>query len=48
MASKVPDALEGGANPNLRPNPTDSPLWPEEDFGLFEIAALLKFGGAVK
>ena len=41
--------LEGGADPNLRPNPTDSPLWhAEDDFGLIEIADLLKSYGAVK
>jgi len=41
--------LESGADPNLRPNPTDSPLWhAEDDFGLFEIAKLLKAHGAVK
>jgi ankyrin repeat protein len=41
--------LEAGADPNLRPNPTDSPLWhAEDDFGLVEIADLLKSYGAVK
>lgn len=41
--------LEAGANPNLRPNPTDSPLWhAEDDFGLVEIAELLKSYGATK
>ncbi len=41
--------LEGGADPNLRPNPTDSPLWhAEDDFGLVEIADLLKSYGAIK
>ena len=41
--------LEGGADPNLRPNPTDSPLWhAEDDFGLIEIADLLKSYGASK
>ena len=35
--------LEGGADPNVRPNPSDSPLWhAEDDFGLTEIAKLLK------
>jgi ankyrin repeat protein len=41
--------LEGGADPNLRPNRTDSPLWhAEDDFGLIEIADLLKSYGATK
>ena len=35
--------LESGADPNVRPNPSDSPLWhAEDDFGLTEIAKLLK------
>jgi len=41
--------LESGADPNVRPNPSDSPLWSaEDDFGLHEIAALLKSYGATK
>jgi len=41
--------LENGADPNVRPNQTDSPLWSaEDDFGLHEIAALLKSYGATK
>ena len=41
--------LESGADPNTRPNPSDSPLWhAEDDFGLTEIAELLKAYGAVK
>jgi ankyrin repeat protein len=41
--------LESGADPNVRPNPSDSPLWSaDDDFGLHEIAALLKSYGAVK
>jgi ankyrin repeat protein len=41
--------LEGGADPNARPNPSDSPLWSaEDDFGLEEIAKLLKSYGATK
>ena len=41
--------LESGADPNVRPNPSDSPLWSAEgDFGLHEIAALLKSYGATK
>jgi len=41
--------LESGANPNVRPNRTDSPLWSaEDDFGLTEIAELLKSYGATK
>jgi ankyrin repeat protein len=41
--------LESGADPNVRPNPSDSPLWSaEDDFGLLEIAELLKSYGATK
>ena len=41
--------LESGADPNTRPNPNDSPLWhAEDDFGLTEIAELLKSYGATK
>ena len=41
--------LESGADPNVRPNPSDSPLWhAEDDFGLKEIAELLKSYGATK
>ena len=41
--------LESGAHPNVRPNPSDSPLWhAEDDFGLTEIAELLKSYGATK
>ena len=41
--------LESGADPNVRPNPSDSPLWSaEDDFGLMEIAALLRSYGATK
>jgi ankyrin repeat protein len=41
--------LESGADPNVRPNPSDSPLWrAEDDFGLTEIAALLRSYGATK
>jgi ankyrin repeat protein len=41
--------LEGGADPNLHSNFDCSPLWhAEDDFGLFEIAELLKEYGAVK
>jgi ankyrin repeat protein len=41
--------LESGADPNVRPNPSDSPLWSaEDDFGLVEIAALLRSYGATK
>lgn len=41
--------LESGADPNLRPNATDSPLWSaEDDFGMAEIAKLLKSYGARK
>jgi ankyrin repeat protein len=39
--------LESGADPNVRPNPSDSPLWhDEDDFGLTSIAELLKLYGA--
>lgn len=41
--------LECGADPNVRPNPSDSPLWSaEDDFGMPDIAALLKSYGALK
>jgi ankyrin repeat protein len=41
--------LESGADPNVRPNPADSPLWhAEEDFGFPEIAKLLRAYGATK
>jgi len=41
--------LESGADPNVRPNPTDSPLWSaEDDFGMADIAALLRSHGATK
>jgi ankyrin repeat protein len=41
--------LESGADPNVRPNPSDSALWSaEDDFGLTEIAALLRSYGATK
>jgi ankyrin repeat protein len=41
--------LESGADPNARPNPSDSPLWhAEDDFGLTSIAELLKSYGARK
>ncbi|MFY9560112.1 MAG: ankyrin repeat domain-containing protein [Terriglobales bacterium] len=41
--------LEGGADPNLRPNLSGSPLWhAEDDFGLTQISELLKSYGAVK
>jgi ankyrin repeat protein len=41
--------LEAGADPNVRPNPSDSPLWhAADDFGLPEITALLKSHGATK
>jgi ankyrin repeat protein len=40
---------ESGADPNVRPNPSDAPLWhAEDDFGLTEIAQLLKSFGATK
>jgi ankyrin repeat protein len=41
--------LESGADPNARVNRDDSPLWhAEDDFGLTEIAELLKSHGATK
>jgi ankyrin repeat protein len=41
--------LENGADPNVRPNPYDSPLrHAQDDFGLFEIANLLRSFGATK
>jgi hypothetical protein len=41
--------LESGADPNARPNPSDSPLWSaEDDWGFIEIAALLRAYGATK
>jgi ankyrin repeat protein len=41
--------LESGADPNVRPNPSDSPLWSaEDDFGMADIAALLRSHGATK
>jgi ankyrin repeat protein len=41
--------LENGADPNVRPNPDDSPLWSaEDDFGFSEIAALLRSYAATK
>ena len=41
--------LESGADPNVRPNQSDSPLWSaEDDFGFLEIAELLKSYGATK
>ena len=41
--------LEAGADPNLRSNSADSPLWhAEDDFGLIEIADLLKSYGATR
>lgn len=41
--------LESGADPNVRTNPSDSPLWhAEDDFGLPEIAQLLRSYGATK
>jgi ankyrin repeat protein len=41
--------LESGADPNVRPNPSDSPLWSaEDDFGMAAIADLLKAYGATK
>jgi ankyrin repeat protein len=41
--------LEAGADPNVRPNPSDSPLWSaEDDFGMVEIAALLRLYGAAR
>jgi ankyrin repeat protein len=47
--SAVKILLEAGADPNVKPNPDDSPLWSaEDDFGLMEIAALLRSYGATK
>jgi uncharacterized protein len=41
--------LDCGADPNVRSDAGDSPLWhAEDDFGLVEIAALLKSHGAEK
>jgi ankyrin repeat protein len=43
--------LERGADPNVMPNPSDSPFGArsaEDDFGLVEIAALLRSFGATK
>jgi ankyrin repeat protein len=41
--------LENGADPNVRSNPSDAPLWSaEDDFGMSEIAALLRSYGATK
>ena len=41
--------LESGADPNVRPNPSDPPLWSaEDDFGMAAIADLLKAYGATK
>lgn len=41
--------LEGGADPNVRPNRSDSPLWSaEDDWGFIEIAELLRAHGAIK
>ena len=41
--------LESGADPNVKPNPTDSPLWSaEDDFGMTAMAELLKSYGAQK
>jgi ankyrin repeat protein len=41
--------LTSGANPNLTYHPNASPLWhAEDDFGLTEIAELLKAYGAKK
>jgi len=41
--------LESGADPNVRPNPTDSPpSHAEDDFGLTDITELLKSYGATK
>jgi ankyrin repeat protein len=41
--------LEGGADPNLCPKYAGSPLWhAEDDFGLTEIAELLRTYGARK
>jgi ankyrin repeat protein len=41
--------LESGADPNKCANPSESPLWhAEEDFGLHDIAELLRRYGATK
>jgi len=41
--------LESGADPNTRPNPSDSPLWSaEDDWGFVEIADLLRSYAAFK
>lgn len=41
--------LENEADPNVRPNPSDSPLWSaEDDFGMADIAALLRSYRATK
>jgi hypothetical protein len=41
--------LESGADANVRPNPSDLLLWgAEDDFGMMEIAALLRSYGATK
>jgi ankyrin repeat protein len=41
--------LESGADPNVRPNASDSPLWSaEDDWGFFDIAALLRSYGAIR
>jgi ankyrin repeat protein len=41
--------LENGADPDTRPNPSDSPLWSaEDDFGLTDDAKLLGSYGATK
>lgn len=41
--------LESGADPNVRSGPGNSALWhAEDDFGLAEIAELLKAHGATK
>jgi ankyrin repeat protein len=41
--------LENGADPNVRPNPSGSPLWSaEDDFGMVAIAGLLRSYGAKK
>jgi hypothetical protein len=41
--------LESGADPNAKPNRSDSPLWSaEDDWGFIEIAELLRAHGAIK
>jgi len=41
--------LDAGADPNVRANADDSPLWSaEDDWGFLEIAALLRSYGATK